>query len=87
MSAAIAVAAVILVTATISSGVLAQGVNTTSRNVTTSATITSPNQANNLPNGSHLPNITGSIPLTTISEALSSKVKAIPININSLTLY
>ena len=87
MSAAIAVAAVILVTATISSGVLAQGVNTTSRNATTSATITSPNQANNLPNGSHLPNITGSIPLTTISEALSSKVKAIPININSLTLY
>ena len=68
MSAAIAVAAVILVTATISSGVLAQGVNTTSRNATTSATITSPNQANNLPNGSHLPNITGSIPLTTISE-------------------
>jgi hypothetical protein len=61
----IIVAAVSLLTATISSGVLAQGVNSTSGNATT----TSPNQVSNLPN------ITG-IPLrSTISGALSSKVK------------
>jgi uncharacterized membrane protein YkoI len=73
MYGAIVVAAAILLTATVSSGVLAQGVNTASRNATTDAkttTLTTPNQANNLPN------ITGSIPLrSTISGALSSKVK------------
>ena len=67
MYGAIIVAAVSLLTATISSGVLAQGVNSTPGNATT----TSPNQAN-----SNLPIITGSIPLrSTISGALSSKVK------------
>jgi uncharacterized membrane protein YkoI len=71
---AIALAAAILLTATVSSEVLAQGVNTASKNTTTGTTTpttpTSPSQANNLPN------ITGSIPLrTTISGALSSKVK------------
>ena len=74
MYGAIAFAAAILLTATVSSGVLAQGANTASRNTTTGTTTTttptSPSQANNLPN------ITGSIPLrTTISGALSSKVK------------
>src|SRR5438093_7764552 len=73
MYGAIVVAAAILFTATVSSGVLAQGVNTASRNATTgtkTTTPTTPNQANNLPN------ITGSIPLrSTISGALSSKVK------------
>ena len=69
MYGAIVAAAAILLTATVSSGVLAQGVNTASKNATTGTT-TSPNQANNLPN------ITGSIPLrATISGALSSKVK------------
>jgi hypothetical protein len=47
-------------TATISSGVLAQGVNTTSRNATTGITTpNSPNQANSLSNSPRLPNITG----------------------------
>jgi uncharacterized membrane protein YkoI len=74
MYGAIALAAAILLTSTVSSGVLAQGANTASRNTTTGTTTTptptSPSQANNLPN------ITGSIPLrTTISGALSSKVK------------
>jgi uncharacterized membrane protein YkoI len=65
MYGAIVIAATILLTASVSSGVLAQGVNSASRNATTT-----PNQVNNLPN------ITGSIPLrTTISGALSSKVK------------
>ena len=69
MYGAIVIAAAILLTATVSSGVLAQGVSTASKNATTGTT-TSPNQANNLPN------ITGSIPLrATISGALSSKVK------------
>src|ERR1044071_269572 len=69
MYGAIVSAAAILLTATVSSGVLAQGVNTASKNATTGTT-TSPNKANNLPN------ITGSIPLrATISGALSSKVK------------
>ena len=64
MYGAIVVAATILLTATVSSGVLAQGVNSPG-NATTS-----PNQVRNLPN------ITGSIPLrSTISGALSSKVK------------
>jgi uncharacterized membrane protein YkoI len=64
MYGAIVVAATILLTATVSSGVLAQGVNSPG-NATTS-----PNQVSNLPN------ITGSIPLrSTISGALSSKVK------------
>jgi uncharacterized membrane protein YkoI len=78
ISGTIVAAAVILLTATISSGVLAQGVNTTSRNATTGvATPNSPNQANSISNSPRLPNITGSIPLrNTISEALSSKVKA-----------
>lgn len=67
MYGAIVVAAVSLLTATVSSGVLAQGVNSTLGNATT----TSPNQAN-----SNLPNITGSIPLrSTISGAISSTVK------------
>ena len=70
MYGAIVVAAATLLTATVSSGVLAQGVNTASKNATTGAT-TNPNQAN-----SNLPNIIGSIPLRpTISGALSSKVK------------
>ena len=70
MYGAIVVTAVILLTATVSSGVLAQGVSTASKNATVGAT-TSPSQAN-----SNLPNIIGSIPLrTTISGALSSKVK------------
>lgn len=73
MYGAIVVAAAILLTATVSSGVLAQGVSTASTNATTgtkTTTPTTPNQANNLPN------ITGSIPLrSTISGALSSKVK------------
>jgi hypothetical protein len=64
MHGAIVVAAVSLLTATVSSGVLAQGVSSSGN-----ATI-SPNQANN-----NLANITGSIPLrNTISGALSSKV-------------
>lgn len=67
MYGAVVAAAVSLLTATVSSGVLAQGVNSTPGNATT----TRPNQANN-----NLPNITGSIPLrSTISEALSSKIK------------
>ena len=67
MYGAIIVAAVSLLTATISSGVLAQGVNSAPGNATTA----SPNQVNN-----NLPNITGSIPLrSTISGALSSKIK------------
>jgi hypothetical protein len=65
MYGAIVVAAVSLLTATVSSGVLAQGVNSAPGNATTS-----PNQVSNLPN------ITGSIPLrTTISQALLPKVK------------
>ena len=68
MYGAIVVAAVSLLTATVSSGVLAQGVNSSPGNATT----TNPNQVSN-----NLPNITGSIPLrTTISGALSSKVKS-----------
>ena len=67
MYGAIVITAVSNLTAIVSSGVLAQGVNPTSGNANT----TSPNQAN-----SNLPNITGSIPLrSTISGALSSKVK------------
>jgi uncharacterized membrane protein YkoI len=65
MYGAIVVAVLYLLTATVSSGVLAQGVNSASGNATTS-----PNQVSNLPN------ITGSIPLrSTMSGALSSKVK------------
>jgi uncharacterized membrane protein YkoI len=65
--AVVVVAAVSLLAATVSSGVLAQGVNSAPGN----ATRTGPNQANN-----NLPNIIGSIPLrSTISGALSSKVK------------
>ena len=67
MYGAIVVAAGSLLTATISSEVLAQGVNSTPGNTTT----ISPNQVTN-----NLPNITGSIPLkSTISGALSSKAK------------
>ena len=67
MYGAIVVAATILLTATVSSGVLAQGVNSASGNATTT-----PNQANN----NNLPNITGTIPLgSTISQALFPKVK------------
>jgi uncharacterized membrane protein YkoI len=72
---AIVIAAVLLMTAAVSSEVLAQTTtnSTASKNVTT-ATTASPNQRN-LPNASPI-NITGSIPLrSTISEAISSKVK------------
>jgi uncharacterized membrane protein YkoI len=66
MYGAIVVAAVSLLTATVSSGVLVQGVKSAPGNATT----TSPNQVSNLPN------ITGSLPLrSTIIGALSSKVK------------
>ena len=65
MYGAIVVAALSLLTATVSSSVLAQDVNSAPGNATTS-----PNQVGNLPN------ITGSIPLrSTISGALSLKVK------------
>jgi hypothetical protein len=56
------------------SAVLAQTSSTGSKNAATAATTTSPNQRN-LPNASPV-NITGSIPLgSTISSAISSKVK------------
>jgi uncharacterized membrane protein YkoI len=75
---AIVVAAVLLMTAAVSSQVLAQTTtnSTASKNATTAVTTaTSPNQRN-LSNASPLSNITGSIPLrSTISEAISSKVK------------
>lgn len=71
---AIFVAAILLLTAAVSSAVLAQTSNTGSKNAATAATTTSPNQRN-LPNASPV-NITGSIPLgSTISSAISSKVK------------
>ncbi|MFL6380167.1 MAG: PepSY domain-containing protein [Nitrososphaeraceae archaeon] len=70
---AIFVAAILLLTAAVSSAVLAQTSSTGSKNAATAAT-TSPNQRN-LPNASPV-NITGSIPLgSTISSAISSKVK------------
>ena len=63
MYGAIVVAAVSLLTATVSSGALAQGINSASGNATTS-----PNQVSNLPN------ITGSMPLrTSISGAFIFK--------------
>ena len=76
---AIVIAAVVLMTAAVSSEVLAQTTtnSTASKNATSATTTaTSPNQRN-LPNAPPpLPNITGSIPLRpTISEAISSKVK------------
>ncbi|MFL6367344.1 MAG: PepSY domain-containing protein [Nitrososphaeraceae archaeon] len=68
------VAAILLLTAVVSSAVLAQTSSTGSKNAATAATTTSPNQRN-LPNASPV-NITGSIPLgSTISSAISSKVK------------
>ncbi|MFL6459576.1 MAG: PepSY domain-containing protein [Nitrososphaeraceae archaeon] len=71
---AIFVAAILLLTAVVSSAVLAQTSSTGSKNAATAATTTSPNQRN-LPNASPV-NITGSIPLgSTISSAISSKVK------------
>jgi Peptidase propeptide and YPEB domain len=71
---AIFVAAILLLTAAVSSAVLAQTSSTGSKNAATAATTTSPNQRN-LPNASPV-NITGSIPLgSTISSAISSKVK------------
>jgi uncharacterized membrane protein YkoI len=73
---AIVIAAVLLMTAAVSSEVLAQTTtnSTASKNATSTATTASPNQRN-LPNASPI-NITGSIPLrSTISEAISSKVK------------
>jgi hypothetical protein len=71
---AIVVAAILLLTAAVSSAVLAQTSSAGSKNATTAATTTSPNQRN-LPNASPV-NITGSIPLgSTISSAISSKVK------------
>jgi hypothetical protein len=70
---AIFVAAILLLTAAVSSAVLAQTSSTGSKNAATAATTTSPNQRN-LPNASPV-NITGSIPLgSTISSAISSKV-------------
>ncbi|MFL6383904.1 MAG: PepSY domain-containing protein [Nitrososphaeraceae archaeon] len=72
--ATIFVAAILLLTAAVSSAVLAQTSSTGSKNAATAATTTSPNQRN-LPNASPV-NITGSIPLgSTISSAISSKVK------------
>jgi uncharacterized membrane protein YkoI len=71
---AIAVAAVVLLTATVSAQVLAQTTtnSTASKNATSAAT-TATNERSNI---SPLANITGSIPLrSTISEAISSKVK------------
>jgi uncharacterized membrane protein YkoI len=73
---AIVIAAVLLMTAAVSSEVLAQTTtnSTASKNATSTATTASPNQRN-LPNASPI-NITGSIPLrSTISEAISSKIK------------
>jgi uncharacterized membrane protein YkoI len=72
---AIVIAALLLMTAAVSAEVLAQTTNSTaSKNATTAATPTSPNQRN-LPNTSTV-NITGSIPLrSTITEAIYSKVK------------
>ncbi|MFL6356026.1 MAG: hypothetical protein ACJ71C_05650 [Nitrososphaeraceae archaeon] len=73
---AIFVAAILLLTAAVSSAVLAQTSSTGSKNAATAATTTSPNQRN-LPNASPV-NITGSIPLgSTISSAISSKVKTL----------
>jgi uncharacterized membrane protein YkoI len=72
---AIVIAAAVLMAAAASSGVLAQTTNSTaSKNATSAATTaTSPNQRSN---ASPIANITGSIPLhSTISEAISSKVK------------
>jgi hypothetical protein len=70
---AVFVAAILLLTAAVSSAVLAQTSSTGSKNAATAATTTSPNQRN-LPNASPV-NITGSIPLgSTISSAISSKV-------------
>ncbi|MFL6419519.1 MAG: PepSY domain-containing protein [Nitrososphaeraceae archaeon] len=75
---AIVIAAVLLMTAAVSSGVLAQTTtnSTASKNATTATTTaTSPNQRN-LANASPIANITGSIPLgPTISGAIYSKVK------------
>jgi uncharacterized membrane protein YkoI len=74
---AIVIAAMILMTAAVSSEVLAQTTtnSTASKNATSAATTASPNQRN-LPNASPIANITGSIPLrSTISEAIYSKVK------------
>jgi hypothetical protein len=71
---AIFIAAILLLTAAVSSAVLAQTSSAGSKNATTAATTISPNQRN-LPNASPV-NITGSIPLgSTISSAISSKVK------------
>jgi Peptidase propeptide and YPEB domain len=73
---AIVIAAVLLITAAVSSGVLAQTTtnSTVSKNATSAATA-NPNQRN-LPNVSPITNITGSIPLrSTINEAIFSKVK------------
>ncbi|MFL6357354.1 MAG: PepSY domain-containing protein, partial [Nitrososphaeraceae archaeon] len=68
----IVVASILLLTATVSSAVLAQTSSAGSKNATTATT--SPNQRN-LPNASTV-NITGSIPLgPTISGAIYSKVK------------
>ncbi|MFL6409137.1 MAG: PepSY domain-containing protein [Nitrososphaeraceae archaeon] len=71
---AIVIAAVLLMTAAVSSGVLAQTTtnSTASKNATSAATTATNERSNTSP----LANITGSIPLrSTISEAISSKVK------------
>ena len=71
---AIAIAAVVLLTATVSAQVLAQTTtnSTASKNATSAATTATNERSNTSP----LANITGSIPLrSTISEAISSKVK------------
>jgi uncharacterized membrane protein YkoI len=70
---AIAFAAVVLLTAAVSTQVLAQTTNNTASKNATSAATTATNQRSST---SPLANITGSIPLrSTISEAISSKVK------------
>jgi hypothetical protein len=75
VSGAIIIAAALLMTAAVSSEVIAQTTSSMAcKNATIAATTTSQNQRN-LSNGA-LANITGSIPLgSTISSAISSKVK------------
>jgi hypothetical protein len=71
---AIFVAAILLLTAAVSSAILAQTNSTGSKNAATAATTTSPNQRN-LPNASPV-NITGSIPLgSTISSKSQDQSK------------
>lgn len=74
MYGAILVAAVTLLTAAVSSEVLAQGSTAGSKNTTSSPTATTNAKQGNIPNAPS--NITGSIPIgPTIKGAISSKVK------------